>query len=235
MTIESVTWCVVLATSTVLVATAPPDVRHAAAWLDPAGRVTGLLPLVRSVLVPGLAGGRRLARRRRVAVIELCDALSAELQAGAPVRPALELACRGDPDWTLVATTARSGGDVVRALRLCAERPGAEGLRVVAAAWEVTARSGGALSDVLDRVGAGLRDEQEARAEVSSHLAPARATAKLLAALPIFGLALGTSMGAHPLGVLLGSGLGLGCLAVGLGLAGLGVVWVDRLARAVEA
>jgi tight adherence protein B len=105
----------------------------------------------------------------------------------------------------------------------------------VAAAWEVTTRSGGTLSDVLDRVGAGLRDEEEARAELSSHLAPARATAKLLAALPVFGLALGTSMGAHPLDVLLGSGLGLGCLAVGMGLAGLGVVWVDRLARAIEA
>ena len=58
-----------------------------------------------------------------------------------------------------------------------------------------------ALAVVLDRIGVGLRDEEEARAEVAASLAPARATAKLLAGLPVFGLALGMSMGARPLGL----------------------------------
>ena len=43
---------------------------------------------------------------------------------------------------------------------------------------------------------------------MAASLAPARATAKLLACLPVFGLALGMSMGARPLDFLLGSGLG---------------------------
>ena len=41
-------------------------------------------------------------------------------------------------------------------------------------------------------------------------------------------------MGARPLDFLLGSGLGLACLAGGLLLAGIGVIWVERLVDAVE-
>ena len=177
---------------------------------------------------------RRSSVRRRTAVIELCDGLAAELHAGVPVKHALEHACRGDPEWSPVVVTARVGGDVVGALREAASRPGAGGLLAVAAAWEVSARSGAALAVVLDRIGVGLRDEEEARAEVAASLAPARATAKLLAGLPVFGLALGMSMGARPLDFLLGSGLGLACLAGGLLLAGIGVIWVERLVDAVE-
>jgi tight adherence protein B len=177
---------------------------------------------------------RRSSVRRRTAVIELCDGLAAELHAGVPVQQALEHACRGDPEWSRVVVTARVGGDVVGALREAASRPGAGGLFAVAAAWEVSARSGAALAVVLDRIGVGLRDEEEARAEVAASLAPARATARLLAGLPVFGLALGMSMGARPLDFLLDSGLGLVCLVGGLLLAGLGVIWVERLVDAVE-
>ena len=65
-------------------------------------------------------------------------------------------------------------------------------------------------------------------------LEAARIGAPALAGLPVFGLALGMSMGARPLDFLLRSGLGLVCLAGGLLLAGLGVVWVERLVDAVE-
>ena len=69
---------------------------------------------------------------------------------------------------------------------------------------------------------------------MAASLAPARATAKLLAGLPVFGLALGMSMGARPLDVPARQRPGLACLAGGLLLAGLGVLWVERLVDAVE-
>jgi tight adherence protein B len=83
-------------------------------------------------------------------------------------------------------------------------------------------------------VASSLRDEQDAAAEVTASVAPARATAKMLAVLPVFGIALGTSMGARPLTFLLRTSLGIVCLAGGLVLALAGVLWVERLADAAE-
>ncbi len=170
----------------------------------------------------------------RAAAVELCDALAAELDAGLPATIAIERACSPWPEFSGVASAARLGDDVAAALRRCANLPGADGLRSVAAAWDVAARSGAALVLVLGRVTDGMRSDEEARAEVTAALGPPRATAKMLAALPLFGIALGVSMGAHPLRFLLQTALGAFCLAVGLGLALTGVWWVEKLAAAAE-
>jgi tight adherence protein B len=178
---------------------------------------------------------RRVRQQRRVAVVELCDALTAELEAGLPAPTAMKRACLTWPELSDIASRATLGDDVVAALRQrAAASPGAEGLRSVAAAWEVAGRSGAALAVVLGRVAAGLRSDEAARAEVTAALGPPRATAKMLAVLPLFGVALGASMGADPIGFLLGSGAGLVCLAVGTALALAGVWWVEQLASAAE-
>ena len=65
-------------------------------------------------------------------------------------------------------------------------------------------------------------------------LAGPRATARTLATLPLIGLLLGVLMGADPIGWLLGSALGLGCLAGGAVLTGLGILWTSRIAAGVE-
>lgn len=178
---------------------------------------------------------RRLRGERRATVVELCDALAAELEAGLPVSTAIQRACSAWPELSDVVNTASLGDDVAAALRRqAAALPGAEGLRSVAAAWDVAARSGAALAVVLGRVAAGLRSDEEARAEVTAALGPPRATAKMLAVLPLFGIALGASMGADPLGFLLGTGAGLVCLTVGTALALVGLWWVERLSSAAE-
>ncbi len=202
-------------------------------WIGAYAVGAGLVGLAVRRLV-GDARHRQVRRHRQGAVIELCDALAAELHAGLPTRHAIAWACHDDPHWSVITTAARLDGDVGAALRTGAERPGARGLLAVAAAWDVSARSGAGLAGVLDRVAGALRDEQDASVEVAASLAPARATAKLLAGLPVFGLGLGASMGARPLDFLLGTGLGLCCLAMGVGLALGGVLWVERLADAAE-
>jgi tight adherence protein B len=178
---------------------------------------------------------RQSKARSRAAVVEFCDALAAELEAGLPAVTAVERACASWPELSSVVSSARLGDDVATALRSCAATtPGAEGLRSVAAAWDVAARSGAALALVLARVAAGLRSDEEARAEVTAALGPPRATAKLLAVLPLFGIALGASMGVDPVGFLLQSTAGVLCLATGTALALTGLWWVERLATAIE-
>jgi tight adherence protein B len=204
----------------------------------------GPLPVAVAGAAALLAGGIRLIGRqvrerrsrdeRRRRVLELCDALSAELHAGLPAPTALTRACADWEPVAPVATAVRLGGDVTGTLRAAAEVAGAEGLASVAAAWEVAARSGAGLAVVVDRVTDGLRHEADAAAEVTAALGPPRATARMLLALPALGLGLGASMGADPLAFLLRTYAGVGCLLLGLLLALAGVWWVERLAAAAE-
>jgi tight adherence protein B len=199
-------------------------------WLVPPALVAGFL----ADRVLGRWRVRRARAERRQMVLEVCDAVAAELRAGMPTDVAVAHATQGWPELEPVAATSRLGGDLPSALHQAARQPGASGLDAMAASWEVSTRSGAPLADVLDRVAAGLRDDEEALAEVTAALGPPRATAKMLAVLPVLGVGLGMSMGADPLAFLLGSPLGLGCLGLGVLLALVGLWWVEQLAAAVE-
>jgi tight adherence protein B len=61
-------------------------------------------------------------------------------------------------------------------------------------------------------------------------LAGARSSARILAALPLFGTALGYSLGADPLSFLTSTPPGWLCLTAGLALTALGLHWTTRLA-----
>ncbi|WUH99237.1 type II secretion system F family protein [Spirillospora sp. NBC_00431] len=174
-----------------------------------------------------------LPRRRRTSVIELCDAMAAELAAGRT------------PDEAFKAATTVLDPHVAKELvglphpphahlEELASRPGAEGLRLLAACWRVGAERGGTLATVLDGLATALRDEESQRQDVSVQLAGPRATARLLAALPLLGLAMAAALGAHPLPFLFGTLPGLACLSTGLALNLTGLYWTRRLARSAE-
>ncbi|MQA93840.1 MAG: pilus assembly protein TadB [Streptosporangiales bacterium] len=182
------------------------------------------------------------ARRRRdgavwaEASVELCQSMAAELRAGRTPGDALQAAVEVLPEGVRaglrgVTAAAATGGDVPAELTAVARRePGAAGLAQAAAAWRVGAGSGGGLADVLEQVAQSLRDEQAHRAQVSAQLAGPRATARLLAALPLLGLGLASGSGAHPLDFLFGTPAGIACLIVGLALDALGLWWSTRIA-----
>lgn len=205
------------------------------------GSAPGLvLPLLGLAL--GSAVVRTLAARHRdrVAtdvrrrVVDLCDGLRAELAAGQTPAGALD---RAAVEWPLVAPAARAastGGDVVAALRALAVTPGGEALRLVAGAWQVAHRTGHGLADTLGRVAADLRAAERTRRVVGGELASARATARLLAALPVLALLMGSGAGADPLRFLLAQPAGLACLAGGLACGYAGLAWIEALARDVE-
>ena len=100
----------------------------------------------------------------------------------------------------------------------------------MAAAWNVAQRSGAGLADVVSRVAGTVRAEAEQRRQVDVALGTSRSTARLLAGLPLLGIALGSGIDAQPLDVLLGSPVGAWCLLVGTALAAAGLLWIERLA-----
>ncbi|HLS33892.1 MAG TPA: type II secretion system F family protein [Brevibacterium sp.] len=181
-------------------------------------------------------GASRVRRHRRQAEsVDICDAFVSELASGSP--PSRMLA-QVSVDWPIlepVARTAELGGDVAHALRVLSDEPGRGALADIAAAWEVSVRSGAGLAGVLDRLSKALREDDEARQEVIAALAAPRATSRVLALLPVLGLALGSGLGGDPIGVLFGTMLGAICFAIGGALAVGGLFWVEHIADTAEA
>lgn len=217
-------------------------------WCLPAGGVVGLLghswlPVVLGVFAapPACRWERRrreraAADRTETAVIDLCTGVAGELRGGRLPAGALLTAGAGrlGREGAALLAAARFGGDVPTVLHRASRLPGAQGLRGAAACWQVATDGGAGLADGLDRVADALRSEREQREELRAQLAGPRSTATVLALLPVFGLLLGTAMGAEPLDVLFHSPAGLGCLAAGCLLEWAGLVWVARLVRAAE-
>ena len=190
-------------------------------------------------IVAGWAGWSLWQRRRgrqeeRLAgdrVREACEHLAAELGAGQPPGAALERAAAAWPVLAPVAEAMRVGADVPTALRTAGRHPGAGDLRLLAAAWEVAHRTGQGLSSAVDRVAADLVAARRTRRLVEGELASARATARLVAGLPLLAWAMGSGAGGDPLGFLLGTPVGWGCLAAGAAFGMAGLWWIEALAR----
>src|SRR5690606_9870642 len=129
--------------------------------------------------------GARMARTAD-AVRESCEALAGELVAGTTPGQALSVAVEVWPPLEEAVHAERVGDSVPDALRDLAERhDGAGDLRQVAAAWQLSQRSGAALGEALTAVAADLADQRTTRALVRGELASARSTARLVACLPV--------------------------------------------------
>jgi tight adherence protein B len=200
------------------------------------GTAVALLGGVGAALLSSMLD-RRVARRQGAALVEALGAVAAELRAGLPPVDALLAAgeaAEGPVGRALreTASTVAFGGDAPTALLAASSEFGE--FRRIAAGWRVSARSGASLGDVLDRVETDLRSDLEHRQRVDADLAGARATAGLLAALPVLGLGLGSTMGAHPLHVLLHTAPGELALVLGAGLDALGLWWTSRILSGAE-
>ena len=195
------------------------------------------------VLAGALVGGGLLwgARRRRRAarlvagrVLETCELLAAELGAGQPPGRALERASEAWPPLAPAAEAFRVGSEVPASMRDLARLPGAGDLRLVAAAWQVAHRTGQGLAEAVDDVAAELRAAESSRRVVEGELASARATARMVAGLPAPALAMGSGVGGNPWAFLVGSPVGVACLAGGLGFGLAGLAWIEAIARDVD-
>jgi tight adherence protein B len=200
--------------------------------------------LLAAIVICALWCGHALWTRRRegrdaaetsARVVEVCDLLAAELSAGRPAEAALREAVGAWPRLGPVADSCLLGGDVPLALRTLAHTPGAGGLRMLAGALAVSQRTGAGLAGSARRAADAVRREQSTRRLVAGELSSARATARLVAGLPVLALTMGSGAGADPWALLVRTPLGLACLAGGLAIGFLGLWWIELIARGVEA
>lgn len=186
-------------------------------------------------MVGGLALGPHARRRRaieRQRVIQCLSALAAELAAGHPPAGAL-VRCAGDPSvWPSAAAAASVGADIPSALLIDAE--GAPVLRHLAACWSVSGETGAGLRSAVTMLADSSRAAEDVRADLEAQLAGPRASARMMAALPLVGLLFGVMLGADPLRWLVGCLPGVICLLGGATLIAVGMWWTGRIAAAVE-
>ena len=182
---------------------------------------------------------RRSHRRRTQAAEGMVGALGSlvsELRVGAhPATAAERAAVDAEPlaakAMATVASTARLGGDVDRALvRSASSEPSLAGvLGQVGRAWRLATRHGVPLAEVLDSVRRDLDQRLQFSRQVHARMAGPRASAAVLAVLPELGVLLGESMEAHPLHVLADTPIGQVLLAAGALLICGGVLWSAKL------
>lgn len=204
----------------------------------------GVGPMIAAVMVVATFGlrYRRLTRdrRRSTELARLLDGLEVvigELRVGAHPSTAAEIAARevaGEPSRAFAVSAARSrlGGSGADGLRR-PEATVARDLARVADAWQVAERHGLALAELLTAARLDLLGRKRFQARTQAALAGARATATVLAGLPLLGIALGQLMGAAPLKVLFTSDFGTVLLPLGTALTCTGLLWTDAITRKV--
>lgn len=169
-----------------------------------AGPVAALAVGVYGVLAVRGFGQRRTAQaaiRRRSRTVDTLCSLAADLRAGLP--PAA-----GSPATLDEPRVAELAG----------------------AAWTLAEQTGAPLADLVERIEADVRAADRARSSAAAQAAGARATAWLLAGLPLGGILLGYGIGVDPLAVLLHTPLGAACAVGAIVLQVGGLTWADRLA-----
>ncbi|WP_232835341.1 type II secretion system F family protein [Actinocorallia populi] len=168
-------------------------------------------------------------------MIELCDALSAELTAGRTPEEALADAVASlPPALAAPLREVLSAQDLPSSLHKLSHRPGAQGLRLLAACWSIGVERGATFAPVIDGLAQGLRDAHDHHQQIKAQLAGTHATARLLAVLPCLGLAMSWSLGADPLRFLFTTLPGLACLLLALLLDAAGLFWTVRIAAKAE-
>ncbi|ADG75661.1 conserved hypothetical protein [Cellulomonas flavigena DSM 20109] len=174
----------------------------------------------------GAAGGRRRAAPEDLASV--LHAVSARVRAGAPPGAAwgavLGQTVTGDVPAVEALTAVVGDRSATRARA-----------RAVVAGAHVAAETGAPLADVLEHLADAVAADAEQAGELESALAGPRATARVLAALPVLGLLVGAGMGARPWDVLTDGGFGSAVAVTGVGLLVAGQVWVQALLRRAAA
>lgn len=206
--------------------------------------VVGVLVALASVAVTG-PGGRRWtrpsARRGRPAIPErrarldlstLLVDVSSQLRAGA-APPEAWSRVLGSSDGAaaptaavLLAATSRGGRSW---LHRRADPGHGQRVRAVVAAARLSDELGAPLAGVLERIASAVAADEEAEGERRAALAGPRSTAQVLGWLPLLGLALGALLGADPVGVVLGGGLGTTSAVLGAVLLLVGRWWTAAL------
>jgi tight adherence protein B len=181
------------------------------------------------------AARRRGARRCAAELPVALELVAAELRTGGTVIGALETL--GRAEGPLAAELARVnrrcalGAPLEAALSAWATERSEPGVNSAAGALAVAAATGGRAADALDGLASSLRDRFEIAAEGRALSAQARLSAIVIGSLPVVYVGACAVLDPRQVRVLTGSEFGLACLATGLTLEALAVVWIRSLLR----
>jgi tight adherence protein B len=193
--------------------------------------------------VLGATGGLRYRRRRRsrrgtdeARQLETAiDVLVGELRVGAHPAQAFAVAAdeTGGPvadSCRAVAARARLGADVTAGLRSVAETSAlAAHWDRLAVCWELASEHGLAMSTLMRAAQRDIVERQRFSGHVTSAMAGARATAAILAGLPMLSVLFGQLIGADPAAFLLTGHAGGWLLLIGVTLVCCGLLWSARI------
>lgn len=181
----------------------------------------------------------RSSRRRSAATGVFLGHLLGELRAGSGVPQALTAAAgsvREDapPEFRsaveVTAARTRAGGsgpDVLHDARELVPELGE-----LAHMWRTAEHHGVPLAPLLGEARKRLDARTRHRAATNASLQGPQATAVVLTLLPLAGIGMGGAMGADPVGLLFGGGLGGLLLLVGVGLSCSGFLWSRKIIMA---
>jgi tight adherence protein B len=163
------------------------------------------------------------------------DVLVGEMRVGAHPVAAFEVAAR-EVDGAVaeglraVAARARLGADVAGGLcGFAGSSRLPEHWERLALFWRLAQTHGLSIATLMHTAHRDIVERERFSTRVDAGMAGARATALVLAALPVLGLGLGQLIGADPLDFLLSRGAGGWLLVVGVTLACGGLLWSDRI------
>lgn len=179
------------------------------------------------------AGTARTEHRQWAALAGALSILTRDLRAGADPATAAESVAAAVPEGvarTLCADLAVAYRQGSRSLPARSGPPGlvAERLRC---GLLLAHDYGVSWAELLAAVSDEVSDRRAAISSRREHVAGPRFSSYALAALPGFGLLLGSSMGAAPLTLLLAPGPGAVLLVVGVALLCAGLLWSARIVR----
>ena len=213
-----------------------------------AAGAAGVAALLSTPLVALLAAGigalaaRAVAARRAAtasearlaSLAEALGALAAEVRSGRALDDAARGAAAACPDRECAAALVRAvrapgvpaaGAEVGREL--------AGELARLSAGVVLSSRTGCSLATVLTALEDDLRARLRSRRALLVATAGPRSSARLLAGLPVLGLAMGSGVGADPWQVLTATGPGQVLLVAGVLLEIAGIAWTGRLVRRI--
>ncbi len=181
----------------------------------------------------------RRARARRaaesVALQAALGVLVGELRVGAHPVVAFEAAAAETDEVVAgalraVAATARLGADVVTGLRSVATHSAVPSYwERLSVCWSLAQSQGLSIVALVRAAERDIVERERFASSVAAGMAGARATAAILAGLPVLGVGLGHLIGADPVGFLFSGGIGGWLLLSGVSLACAGLWWSDRI------
>jgi Flp pilus assembly protein TadB len=175
-----------------------------------------------------------VAARVDTALPETLESMARSLRSGSSLRVAIAEASASAPEpldvgLADVADAAARGRPLATAIERWSGTTPGDGVALAAAALGLGAELGGAAARSLDGVAGTLRDRNSVRREVHALSAQARASAVVIGTAPVAFLLVVAAADPGAIRFLVGSPVGLLCLASGLGLDVLGAWWVRHI------